>query len=330
MEKINWGILGASYFALHKMIPSMKRSRLADVTAIASRDPARARKAASDLGIPKVHESYESLLADPGIRAVYIPLPNHLHVEWAIRALRAGKHVLCEKPIGLNRAEAASLIRESKKFPRLKIMEAFMYRFHPQWELALDLVRKGRIGTLKSVRVDFAINITDPENIRNRADCGGGGLLDLGCYCVSFSRVLFGAEPKRAFGRMEIDPRFGTDILADGFLDFGKGSASFTCATSLFPYQGLNALGDSGRLEMLSPVTAPHDKPVFIRLHTAKGSEEITIGPCDYYAVQADKFCEAVLEGGDVPFPLTDAAANMKALDAVAESHRTKKWVRIG
>jgi predicted dehydrogenase len=328
MEKIAWGVLSTSYFATHKMIPSMKRSRHADVAAIASRDMDKAQKTARELGIPRVYGSYEALLADPDIRVVYIPLPNHLHVEWAIRALKAGKHVLCEKPIALDRTGAMKLVREAKKHLQLKVMEAFMYRFHPQWQTALALVREGKIGTIKTVHTDFAIDNRNPKNIRNRAEVGGGALLDLGCYCVSFARFLFGAEPKRVLGRMEIDSVFKTDILTSGMLDFGNGLGTFTCTTQLMPHQRVLVHGTAGRMEIVSPVTAPPDRPVLIRLQTKEGTEEITIDACDHYAVQADRFCEAILEDKDVPTPLSDAVANMNVLDAVVKSHKMKKWIK--
>ncbi len=330
MDKIKWGILGTSYFATRKMIPSMKRSRLAEVTAIASRDLERARKAARELGIPKACGSYEEILSDPDIQAVYIPLPNNLHVDWAVRALRAGKHVLCEKPVSIDRTTAMKLFREAKKHPRLKVMEAFMYRFHPQWTRARALIKEGRLGAVKHMHADFMIDNRDPGNIRNRADAGGGALLDLGCYCVSFARFLFGAEPKRVLGRLEIDPVFKTDVLTAGMLDFGEGLAAFTCATRLKPCQRVIVHGALGWMEIMSPVAAPPDKPVLIRLQTGEGAEEIIIDACDHYAVQADRFCEAVLENRDVPTPLSDAVANMKVLDAVTESHKKKTWIRIG
>lgn len=329
MDKIKWGVLSTSYFATHKMIPSMKRSRLAEVTAIASRDPERARKAAQELGIPRACGSYEEILSDPDIQAVYIPLPNHLHVDWAVRALRAGKHVLCEKPVSTDRTTAMKLFSEAKKHPRLKVMEAFMYRFHPQWTRARAIVKEGRLGAVNHMHADFMIDNRDPKNIRNRADAGGGALLDLGCYCVSFARFLFAAEPKRVLGRLEIDRAFKTDVLTAGLLDFGEGLATFTCATKLNPCQRVVVHGTSGWLEIMSPVTAPPDKPVLIRVHTREGAEEIAIDACDHYAVQADRFCEAVLENRDVPTPLSDAMANMKVLDAVTESHKKKTWIKI-
>ncbi|HEX9933902.1 MAG TPA: Gfo/Idh/MocA family oxidoreductase [bacterium] len=329
MKKIGWGVLGTSYFATHKMIPSMKRSRLADVAAVASRDLDKAKKTARELDIAKAYGSYEKLLNDPDIQAVYIPLPNHLHVEWTIHALRAGKHVLCEKPIALDAAEARRLVREAKKHPRLKVMEAFMYRFHTQWPLAHRLVRDGRLGGIKTVHAGFAIDNRDPGNIRNRVECGGGALLDLGCYCVSFARFLFGVEPKRILGRMEIDPVFKTDVLTSGMLDFGIGTATFTCSTKLIPFQRVHVHGNAGWMEIVTPVGALPDKPVLIRLQTRDGMEEISIDACDHYAEQADRFCEAVLEDKDVPTPLSDAVANMKVLDAVKESHKRNAWIKI-
>ena len=253
MNKVKWGTLGTAKIATEKVIPAMQSGRYCQVTAIASRTPGRAQAAAGPLGIRKAYGSYEDLLADPEIDAVYIPLPNHLHVPWSIKALEANKHVLCEKPIGLSSQEARTLVDVARRHPGLKAMEAFMYRHHPQWQRARQLVAEGGIGELRTIQTFFSYYNTDPGNIRNQAPLGGGGLMDIGCYAVSLSRFIFGAEPRRVFATLEYDPKFKTDRLASAILDFGRGTSTFTCATQLARYQRVNILGSEGRVEIEIP-----------------------------------------------------------------------------
>jgi len=322
MGKLNWGILGTARIGVNKVIPALQRSATGAVVAIASRDPAQARGVAERLGIPRAHGSYEALLADPGVDAVYIPLPNHLHVPWSIRALEAGKHVLCEKPLGLDSGEVRQLIAAAARYPRLKVMEAFMYRFHPQWEAAQRIVAEGGIGRLRTVQSFFSYSNLDPKNIRNVAAWGGGGLMDIGCYGVSLSRLLFGAEPRRVLGSVDTDPAFGTDRLASGVMEFAEGTATFTCSTQLSPYQRVNIFGTEGRIEIEIPFNAPPDRPT--RLWHQRGTEiaERTFGVCDQYGLQADRFARAVFDETPVPTPLTDALANLRVIEAVFASAR--------
>jgi predicted dehydrogenase len=330
MTKINWGILGTARIAVNKVIPALQKSSLGTVAAIASRDGAKARAVAAQLGIARAHDSYEALLADPGIDAVYIPLPNHLHVPWSLRALAAGKHVLCEKPIALNAREAAELAEAARRFPRLKIMEAFMYRFHPQWLRARAIVASGGIGELRALHSHFSYWNVDPNNVRNQAAIGGGGMMDIGCYCLSFARWIFGAEPGRVLGVADLDPGFGTDRLASGLLDFGRGTASFTCSTQLVPYQRAQIFGTEGRLEIEIPCNAPPDQPTRLWHQRAGGAaEEITFPICDQYTLQADAFARAVLDDTPVPTPLADAVGNMRTIEAVLASARTSAWVKM-
>src|SRR6266487_3953559 len=205
-NKVRWGVLSTADFGLRKSIPAMQKGEWSEVIAIASRDKSKAEAAAKTLGIPKAYGSYEELLADPEIDAIYNPLPNHLHVPWSIKALQAGKHVLCEKPIALTSAEGQTLIDVARQYPHLKVMEAFMYRFHPQWQRARQLVLEGDIGELRTIQSFFSYYLDDPNNIRNRDDVGGGGMLDIGCYTVSLARFIFGAEPNHVFGTVEYDP----------------------------------------------------------------------------------------------------------------------------
>ncbi len=327
MKKLRWGILSTSKFALNKIVPAMKHCQHAEITAIASRDPKRAAEAAARNGIPKSYGSYQELLDDPGIDVVYNPMPNHLHVPWSIKAMQAGKHILCEKPIGLTSAEAQQLLDESKLHPRLKVMEAFMYRHHPQWRRARDLVRDGRIGRLCTIQSIFSYFNQDASNIRNRADIGGGGgLMDIGCYSISLSRFIFDAEPVRVFGVVEMDPVFKVDRLASGILDFGNGASTFTCGTQIAPYQRVNIFGTEGRIEIEIPFNPPPDQPTRIWHQHKGGIEEIVIPVCDQYTIQGDLFSEAILDNGPVPTPLEDAVANMKVIEAVFESARTGTW----
>jgi len=180
MKKLRWGVLSTANIGLEKVIPAMQQGEYCEMAAIASQSLEKGQAAAAQLGIPKACGSYDELLADAEIDAVYIPLPNHLHVPWAIKALKAGKHVLCEKPIGLTTAEAKELLVEARKHPELKVMEAFMYRHHPQWQRALQLVNEGKIGALQTIHSFFSYYNADPENIRNMAQIGGGGLMDIG------------------------------------------------------------------------------------------------------------------------------------------------------
>ncbi len=329
MDKVRWGILSTAKIAREKVIPAMQACMLCSIDAIASRDMQHAQQTATALHIPKAYGSYEALLNDTAIDAVYIPLPNHLHVPWAIKAIEANKHVLCEKPIGLSSAEAKRLQLAAQQKPQLKIMEAFMYRFHPQWQRAKKLVGDGAIGELKTIQSFFSYYNVDAANIRNQQDAGGGGMMDIGCYCVSLARFIFDKEPVNVFGDVEFDPVLKTDRVASGILDFGNGSATFTCSTQLMPYQRVNILGTTGRIEIEIPFNAPPDKPTKAWLHTKSGSEEIIFNTVDQYTLQADLFCRSILNGTDVPTSLQDAVNNMLVIEAVFKSAAEKKWVLI-
>ncbi|HKD77331.1 MAG TPA: Gfo/Idh/MocA family oxidoreductase, partial [Ktedonobacterales bacterium] len=263
------------------------------------------------------------------VAVIYNPLPNHLHVSWTIKALEAGKHVLCEKPIALNAVEAQQLSDAMANYPRLKVMEAFMYRFHPQWQRALAVVRSGEIGTLRTVNTLFSYFLTDPTNIRNIPEVGGGALLDIGCYAVSVPRFVFGAEPRRVVSTIDYDPTLGTDRLVSGMLDFGEGTATFTCSTQLSPYQRVNIFGTTGRVEIEIPFNAPPDRPCKLWITTAQGTREETTPASDQYTLQADAFAQAIIDDAPVPTPLADAVANMRVLDALVQSARQNGWVDI-
>lgn len=329
-KKVKWGVLGVAKIATVKVIPAMQRGASSEVAAIASRDAEKARRTAADLGIPKAYSSYEELLADPEIEAVYIPLPNHLHVPWSIRAAEAGKHVLCEKPVALSVAECRMLM-EARDRTGVKIGEAFMVRTHPQWLRARDLVRGGEIGSLRAVMTAFSYYNDDPANIRNVPEWGGGGLMDIGCYPIQISRFLFGEEPVRVMGLMEHDPQMHVDRLTSALLDFASGQGLFTCGTQMVPYQHVEIIGTRGRIEIEIPFNAPPDRPcrIFVDNGTIK-TEEFPV--CDQYTIQGDAFSLAVRGEGEVPTPLEDSLRNMAVIEAVSRSAEQSKWVqpRIG
>ena len=337
-DKIRWGVLSTARIAVRKVIPGMQAGELCEVTAIASRDGSRAREAARELGIAKDYGSYEELLADPEIDAIYNPLPNQFHVPWTAKAAEAGKHVLCEKPLSLTIAEAESLL-EVRQRTGVKIGEAFMIRSYTQWLRVSELIHGGRgetgkIGELRAVNAHFSYFNDDGKNIRNQVECGGGALYDIGCYCIQAARVGFRALPRRVVGLIERDPAFGTDRLTSAMLDFAGGQAIFTSSTQLIPYQRVHFFGTKGRVEIEIPFNAPKDRPTRIFIDETGelfGSgivtEEFPIS--DQYTMQGDAFSRAILEDTDVPVPLEDAIVNMKVIEAIFESAKNGSWVAI-
>ncbi|MBN1561673.1 Gfo/Idh/MocA family oxidoreductase [candidate division KSB1 bacterium] len=329
MRKVKWGVLGTAKIGVVKVIPAMQKTEWCDVIAISSRDIGRARAVARKLGIAKAYGSYEDMLNDPDIEAVYNPLPNHLHVPLSIQALRAAKHVLCEKPVALDAGEAQQLLAEAKKYPQLKIMEAFMYRFHPQWRAAKKMVQNGDIGVVKAIQTIFTYNNLDPDNVRNKPDFGGGGLMDIGCYPISLSRFILDAEPMRVNGIIEFDPAFQTDRLVSALLDFGAVNSSFVVATQVERYQRVQIFGTKGRIEIEIPFNAPPDVPTRL-WHEKDGIvNEIEFPVCDQYGIQGDEFSSAILQDTPVLTPLQDAVANMKVIDALLASNRSGAWQEI-
>jgi predicted dehydrogenase len=330
MDRIRWGVLSTAKIAREKVIPATQQSQFGRVTAIASRDLSLAKTVASELGINRAYSSYEELLADPNIDAIYNPLPHHLHVSWSIRALAAGKHVLCEKPIGLSVAEAEELVTAAAAHPQLKVMEAFMYRFHPQWKTAQRLVREGRIGQLRTIDTIFSYFNDNPHEFRNERALGGGALMDIGCYPISLSRFLFAAEPDRVLGQIERDPMTDIDRLTSAVLEFPTGTSTFTSSTQLAPYQRVNIFGTESRIEIEIPFNAPPDRPCRLWVQNEDAwvapAEEIVCDICDQYTLQADAFARAVLEDTPVPTPLTDAVANMRVIERVFSSAERRQW----
>jgi predicted dehydrogenase len=332
---VSWGVLGTARIGIDKVIPAMQRSERGRVDAIASRSLEAARRAASALDIAKAYGSYEELLADPAIDAVYNPLPNHLHVPWTVRAMQAGKHVLCEKPIALTSEEARGLV-EVRKSTGKQVLEAFMVRQHPQWIRTLELIGSGRIGVLRAIQTALCYFNADPANVRNRIDIGGGGLYDIGCYAVATARFLFGAEPSRAVSLVDRDPQMRIDRLTSGLVEFPQGrQLAFTCSTQLARYQRVQALGTKGRVEIQIPLNAPPDRPTRIFIDDASTldgggitTEEFAV--CDQYTLQADEAAKVFLGEAPAQFPIEDAIRNMMVIDALYLSAKTGRWENIG
>jgi predicted dehydrogenase len=324
VRRLRWGVLSTARIGRTKVIPGIQRGERSEVVAIASRDADVARGVADELGIPTAHGSYEALLADPDVEAVYLPLPNHLHKPWAIAAARAGKHVLCEKPLALTARDAEEMIEACDR-EGVRLMEAFMYRLHPSWVAVRELVAAGRIGRLQAVQSWFSYYNDDPTNIRNILDAGGGALYDIGCYCVNLSRMLFGTEPTGVQGSAVRDAT-GTDVLTAGILSFGEGIASFVCSTRAEDDQRVEIYGTEGRISIGIPFNIPPDRPT--RVAVAAGGnppadpavEILTFDPADPYTVEADAFAAAVVDGTPLPFPSDDAVANLRVIESIFRS----------
>jgi predicted dehydrogenase len=329
-RKVRWGILGAARIAVRKAIPAMQRSERSEVVAIASRDPQKAAHAAVSLGISKFYGTYEALLEDADVEAVYVPLPNHLHVPWSILAAEHGKHVLCEKPIGLDASDARRLLEARDRYG-VVMGEAFLVRVHPQWSTVVEQLRRGAIGDLRSLSGHFSYFNDDPGNIRAVVDYGGGVLLDIGCYIVNVSRLAFGREPARVAGALDRPRADGVDTEASFVLDFGVGQATATVDSRAALHQHVTMVGSHGRLELEIPFTVPPDRPTTILVHDERGTSasrvvRIEIAACDQFELQSDRFAQAIREGTPVPCPLEDSVANMRVLDAVARSARSERW----
>jgi predicted dehydrogenase len=329
VKKIRFGVLSTARIGVRKVIPAMQHGKHTEVVAIASRSVEKAHSVARHLGIRRWHGSYEALLADPDVDAVYNPLPNDQHVPLSIRALDAGKHVLCEKPIGLSAAQGRDLVEAARRHPRLKVMEGLMYRHHPQWRKAKQLVQTGQIGGLRAIQMFFSFYNDDPDNIRHNAAKGGGVLMDIGCYATSLSRWLFNAEPQRVFGLVVNDPRFAVDNLVSAILDFGVGHATFTCSMQIAPFQQVHLAGVEGHVELSdAPFNPANDRPCVIRLTRGREVQRLELEVCDQYAIQGDRFAEAILNDTPVPIPLEDAVRNMEVIEAVVASGCRGVWVQ--
>ena len=329
-NKIRWGVLGVAAIATKKVIPAMKKGQRTEIVAIASRELSKARDAAAQLGIPNAYGSYEELLADRSVDAIYNPLPNHLHVPWSAKAAEAGKHVLCEKPIALTAKEAESLIKV-RDATGVKIGEAFMVYTHPEWLRARELVRSGEIGELRAMTSTFSYFNRDPNNVRNILEIGGGGVMDVGCYPITMSRFFFGREPARVVALVDRDPEMGTDRLSSAMLDFAPGQGVFTCSTQLVPFQRMQIFGTRGRIEIEIPYNIPPDRPSRIFIddgsQLAGASARVEEFPtADQYTIQGDAFSRAIQDDAGVPVPLENAVANMRVIEAVLRSGASGRW----
>jgi predicted dehydrogenase len=324
VRRLRWGVLSTARIGRTKVIPGIQRGERSEVVAIASRDAAAARRVAGELGIPTAHGSYEALLADPDVEALYLPLPNHLHKPWTIAAARAGKHVLCEKPLALTARDAEEMIEACDR-EGVRLMEAFMYRHHPSWVAARELVAAGRIGRLQAVQSWFSYYNDDPANIRNILEAGGGALYDIGCYCVNLSRMLFAAEPTGVQGSAVRDAT-GTDVLTAGILSFEEGIASFVCSTRAEDDQRVEIYGTEGRISIGIPFNIPPDLPTRIAIVSggdppvAPSVETMEFAPADPYTVEADLFAAAVLDDAPLPVAIDDSVANLRVMEAILDA----------
>ncbi len=328
MKPVRWGVLGIGrHFILRALLP-MQRASSVELYGVASRDPKKARETAERFNIPRAFDSYEALLSDPSIEAVYLPIPNNIHTDWIRKAADAGKHILCEKPLALDAAGA----REAFDYAGRKgvlLMEAFMYRFHPQWTHTLELVRTGHIGNLRAVHTFFGYNNPDPGNFRNVLEYGGGALYDIGCYAVSVARTLFGREPERALSLIQRDPAFGTDILTSGILDFGGPRSLFTVGTQISSGQKVELHGTGGKIRVEIPFNAYDDVPSLVTIITGIGERVTPVGPADQFRLEFEAFSDAVRNGGPIPVPPQDTIRNLTVMDALFRSEKSGGWETI-
>jgi predicted dehydrogenase len=328
MKPVLWGVLSVSRHFSFRIRPALTGSSTAEIAAIASRSRDKAERAAREMSIPKAYGAYEDLLADPKIEAVYIPLPNHLHAEWVKKAADAGKHVLCEKPFGMNAEETRQSIAHAQARGVL-LMEAFMYRFHPQWRRVRELVAIGEIGAVRAVHTFFSYSNMDPANIRNILEVGGGAIPDIGCYAVSSARFVLGREPSRAISLVARDPVFKTDVLSSAILDFGDARALFTVATQTHPVQHVEIIGTGGSMLVQLPFNAYSDVPEEVTVTTKIGVRTIEFPVVDQYAIMFDEMSRAIRAGGPVPTDPQDAVNNMKVLDALFRSEKSGAWEKV-
>ena len=335
VNKIGWGVLGAAGIAVGMVIPAIQQSRRGRVVALGSRDQDKAKATAASLGIGRVHASYEAVLADPNVEAVYISLPNSLHVEWIIKAAAAGKHVLCEKPIALTATEAATAAAECTR-RGVKLMEGFMYRFHPQTRRVQELLALGVIGEIKEARVHLSVNfidVADSRNVRFQPALGGGALLDMGCYTVNAARMIFNSEPRRVIARLGIDSRYGVDRNAHGILEFAKGMALISCG---FDAQGLghySIVGTKGVIEVprgFIPGYGTFAAEAMVIIVDGDGNRrEEYLAPVNQYGLMADAFCEAIAGGNEAFLPPSDSIRNMAVLDALDRSAKSGSFEAV-
>ncbi|MGA2141663.1 MAG: Gfo/Idh/MocA family oxidoreductase [Brevinematales bacterium] len=328
MKKLKMGVLGVSAHFISRVLPPVQKSELVEIYAIASRSPDKAKNASEKHDIPAYYQSYEDLLRDKSIDMVYIPLPNHMHAEWINRSADAGKHIICEKPVAMNAKEAEEAVLYTAD-RNVKLMEAFMYKFHPQWVMAKSLIAGGSIGNIQTIHTFFGYYNNDAANIRNIKEYGGGAILDIGCYASSSARFLFNTEPRRVMALNSYDNKFGTDYLSSGILDFGETRSVFTVSTQTFHSQKVEIHGSAGVLEIEIPFNPIPDVPMKLTLATDNGIRSIETEPADHYRLQFDSFAKALINNTEVPIPLSDAVANMRVLDGLFASGKSGSWVEL-
>ncbi len=332
MNKIRWGVLSTAKIGLQSVIPALQKGEFSEVTAIASRSLPKAEVAALSLGIAKAYGSYDELLADPEVDAIYNPLPNNMHLDWNLKVMEAGKHLLCEKPLGLSVDEVEEMILTRDKYG-VKAGEAFMTKSHPQWAETRERIHRGEIGNPCLVQGAFTYYNVDPRNIRNMPTMGGGGMWDIGCYCITMARFVFEEEPKRLVASLEIDKEFGTDRLGSVIMDFPTGQAHFGVSTQAALFQRMQILGDKGHLEVRIPFTPPIDQPTHIDQdngnYLPQGITRHEYATVNQYTLMGDDFSRAILEDKEVPVTLEDALNNTRVLTAVFRSAETGQWVDV-
>lgn len=329
MKKVRWGVLGTAKIAREWLVPAMHSAANAEVVAIASRDLEKAHQFAEANGIPQAFGSYELLLNSDQVDAIYNPMPNHMHVPWSLEALKTNKHVLCEKPLGLDTADAQRLVDAAAAKPDLVVMEAFMYRFHPQWLKVKEMIAAGELGNIRHVQACFSYFNRDAKNVRNQPGIGGGGLLDIGCYCISVARLAFGKQPVRVSGTLDMDKDFEVDVHGSAILDFGDGMATFNISTQSDSTQHVLIVGDKGRLVLETPFHKREDRPCEIVLYKQNERKVIPIGHYNHYVNLVEAFSDAVLNGKPAPTSLLDAIQNMQVIDAIFKSSENRSWVLI-
>ncbi|MXX97600.1 MAG: Gfo/Idh/MocA family oxidoreductase [Rhodothermaceae bacterium] len=327
MSRIRWGILSSARIARQKVIPAIQDSQRGTVAAIASRNPSLAQQVAESHQIPTICPTYDDLIQLDTIDAVYIPLPNHLHVEWACKAINAGKHVLCEKPLGLNEMDVQHLLNVSRQYPKQLVAEAFMYRHHPQWTRTREWVRTNYIGELRSIHVHFSYDNRDPDNIRNKLEFGGGALMDIGCYGISVARWLYGSEPKRVCAHTERHPQFRTDTSTTALLDFAQGGATVVCGTQIQRAEHVAIVGTKGKITLQTPFNIPPGEPAYLNLQQDQERTIHTLGPANQFSEQCDAFAAAVIDGEPLYTPIVDSLNNMRVIDACFQSAQTNTWI---
>lgn len=331
-RKVKWGVLSTAKIGVQKVIPAMQKCTNLEIIGIASRNEKGAKEVADNLGISRSYANYDALLNDPDIEAVYNPLPNHLHFEWTKKAIEKGKHVLCEKPMTMTKAEISELISLRDKH-RVKVGEAFMVHTHPQWVDTVKRIQSGALGKLRACQGFFSYYNADPKNIRNILEFGGGAMWDIGCYPIHTSRFVFNEEPKKVISLIERDPKLKTDILGSVILDFPSGQCAFTISTQLVPNQRMTFFGEEKKIEVEIPFNAPNDRKCRISLNDGdlfqSNKEIFEYDICDQYEIQGAIFSDAILSNKEVPVSLEDAYKNASIIDAIFESERTGSWVKL-